>query len=76
MGAVNFDYLYNLVNQRRDTAVDDDAYLWFPDLAASNSYLPNTLNQCDDVDGVLFTYDGNGNLTGDGGTPTSTITRT
>ena len=66
VGSVNFDYLYNLVNQRTDTSVDDDAYLWRPDLGASNSYLPNALNQYGDVDGVLFTYDGNGNLTGDG----------
>jgi hypothetical protein len=48
-GAVNFDYLYNLVNQRSDTTVDDNAYLWFPDQAATNSYLPNELNQYDDV---------------------------
>ncbi len=50
-GSVTFDYLYNLVNQRTDTTVDDNAYLWFPDLGASNSYLSNELNQYDDVDG-------------------------
>ena len=66
VGSVTFDYLYNLVNQRTDTSVDDNAYLWLPDLGASNSYLPNALNQYDDVDGVLFSYDSNGNLTGDG----------
>ena len=37
-----------------------------PDQGASNSYLANELNQYDDVDSVPFTYDGNGNLTGDG----------
>ena len=66
VGSVSFDYLYNLVNQRTDVSVDDEAYLWFPDLGASNSYLPNALNQYADVDGVLFSYDSNGNLTGDG----------
>ncbi len=66
VGSVTFDTLYNLVNQRTDVSVDDNAYLWFPDQAASNSYLPNELNQYDDVDSVPFTYDGNGNLTGDG----------
>ena len=51
VGSVTFDYLYNFVNQRTDTTVDDNAYLWLPDLGASNSYLPNELNQYDDVDG-------------------------
>jgi YD repeat-containing protein len=66
VGAVDFDYLYNFVNQRSDVTVSDAAYLWYPDQAASNDYLPNELNQYDDVDAVPFTYDGNGNLTGDG----------
>jgi hypothetical protein len=48
-GSVSFDYLDNLVNQRTDASVSDNAYLWQPAQAASNSYLPNELNQYDDV---------------------------
>ncbi len=50
-GSVTFDTLYNLVNQRTDTSVDDNAYLWFPDLGVTNDYVSNELNQYDDVDG-------------------------
>lgn len=66
VGSVTFDYLYNTVNQRTDTSVDDDTYFWRPDLNVTNNYLSNALNQYGDVDGTLFTYDGNGNLTSDG----------
>ncbi len=45
VGSVDFDYLYNFVNQRRDTDVSDAAYLWVPDQAASNDYVANELNQ-------------------------------
>ena len=45
MGSVTFDTLYNLVNQRTDTSVDDNAYLWRPDQDVTNDYLPNALNQ-------------------------------
>ncbi len=45
MGSVTFDYLYNFVNQRSDTSVDDDTYLWRPDQDVTNDYLPNALNQ-------------------------------
>jgi len=42
------------------------AYLWQPPANASTAYTPNALNQYASVGGVAYSYDGNGNLTGDG----------
>lgn len=66
-GSVTFSHTYNKANQRIGQSVSDNTWLEYPAATASTvSYTANTLNQYTAVGGVTPTYDGNGNLTGDG----------
>ncbi|MGH7125006.1 MAG: hypothetical protein ACREFI_11585 [Stellaceae bacterium] len=55
------------MNQRTYQTVGDNSYWSYPANAASSvSYSANSLNQYTAVGAAAPTYDGNGNLTGDG----------
>ena len=65
--SVTFDHTYNKVNQRTfQTATDNSWWLYPTAVASTVSYTPNDLNQYTSVGTVTPSYDGNGNLTGDG----------
>jgi len=61
----NLNYMYDNTHNRTDFTSDDDRFVFSP-LDDSQSYASNSLNQYASVNGVPFTYDGNGNLTSDG----------
>jgi len=65
--SVTFAHSYNKANQRTAQAVSDNTWVeYLAATAASTSYTPNALNQYTAVGTVTPSYDGNGNLTGDG----------
>ncbi|MGF1628172.1 MAG: RHS repeat-associated core domain-containing protein [Kiloniellaceae bacterium] len=64
--SVTFTYGYNDTDQRTSVNVSDGAYLYHPAAASAVAYTPNSVNQYSTVGSSSLTYDGNGNLTGDG----------
>jgi RHS repeat-associated protein len=65
--AVTFNYTYNAAGQRTGTAVTDDRFLFRPAANDNLEYVTNVLNQYTFVNSAALSYDGNGNLIGDGG---------
>ena len=64
--AVTFTYGYNKDHQRTSLDLTDIDFLYHPAAASSTDYATNTANQYSAVGSATLTYDGNGNLTGDG----------
>lgn len=64
--SVSFAYTYDRVGNRTSMDVSDDSFLFRPLASSQDTYANNNLNQYTRVDGVLCTYDANGNLTSDG----------
>ena len=62
----HYTFTHTNAHQLASEAISVSAYLWQPPANASTSYTPNALNQYASVGGVTYSYDGNGNLTGDG----------
>jgi YD repeat-containing protein len=63
---VSFTYGYNKVHQRASQSVSDGRFLFHPAAASTVAYTPNAVNEYTAVDATSPTYDGNGNLPGDG----------
>lgn len=64
---VSLGYVCNNVGNRTHFTSDDDRFLFSPLAGLETDYASNNLNQYTSVSGVAFSYDGNGNLTSDGG---------
>jgi YD repeat-containing protein len=64
--SVSFNYGYNTVHGRTSVGVSDEAFLYRPTATSNTSYAPNSMNQYSAVGEVTLSYDGNGNLIGDG----------
>lgn len=64
--SVSFTYGYNDAGQRTSVNVSNGSFLYHPPSASSVAYAPNSVNQYATVGAASLTYDGNGNLTGDG----------
>lgn len=64
---VTVGHSYDRTNRRIGQTIDDNTWLAYPAGAPSTvSYTANALNQYTAVTGLSPSYDGNGNLTGDG----------
>lgn len=65
--STGFDFTYNPANQRISTTVSDNTWIDAPvGPTRSTGYTSNALNQYTAVGAVSPSYDGGGNLTGDG----------
>jgi RHS repeat-associated protein len=65
--AVTFGHTYNRANQRSGQTTTDNSWWSYPVATPSTvSYTPDALNRYTAVGAVTPSYDGNGNLTGDG----------
>lgn len=64
--ALQLDYAYNEDGQRKGLTLSDDTFLAAGLPALTTAYSLNALNQYGAASGTSFTYDGRGNLTGDG----------
>jgi YD repeat-containing protein len=62
----HYTFTYTAAHQLGSEAISDSDYVWQPASTASASYSANTLNQYSTVGGTAYSYDGNGNLTGNG----------
>ncbi|MEP2990316.1 MAG: RHS repeat-associated core domain-containing protein [Parasphingorhabdus sp.] len=66
---VTFGLGYNPASQIISRSISGDGYIWAEDVNISRNYSVNGLNQYTATNtGAAFTYDANGNLTGDGDT--------
>ena len=65
-GSSTFNYGYDATNRRVSQSATDNSWWFYPTTASTVSYTANALNQYTGVGAVIPTYDGNGNLTGDG----------
>jgi len=65
--STTFSYGYDATNRRVSQAATDKSWWNYPGSAVSVAYTANNLNQYSAVGSVTPTYDGNGNLTYDGG---------
>jgi RHS repeat-associated protein len=65
-GNVTRSYSYNPASQIASRTLSNDAYVHMTDPDVSRSYSVNGLNQYTAAGPASFTYDANGNLTGDG----------
>jgi RHS repeat-associated protein len=65
-GDVTFTFTRNPASQIATRIRSNDSYAWDRAGAANVSYAHNGLNQYTNVGGSTFSYDANGNLTGDG----------
>ncbi|MEO1046590.1 MAG: hypothetical protein AAFX04_14215 [Pseudomonadota bacterium] len=69
-GVTDTDFAYNAANQIISRTLSNTAYAWGDDANADNDYAINGLNQYTGIgpsgSPVSHSYDGNGNLTGDG----------
>jgi RHS repeat-associated protein len=63
---LTFQYAYNGASQCTSTQVSNDLFQRQPTAGQAAAYLPNVLNQYTSVAGAAFSYDGHGNLVGDG----------
>jgi RHS repeat-associated protein len=59
-------YGYDATNRRVSQSATDNSWWFYPTTGSTVSYTANALNQYTGVGAVIPTYDGNGNLTGDG----------
>ena len=64
--SASFAYTHNNIGNRTGQIVNDDRYLFKLPTSMDVGYVSNSLNQYTSVDGVSFSYDGNGNLSSDG----------
>jgi RHS repeat-associated protein len=64
--SLTLGYSYNQDHQRTGVSANDDTFLVSGLTAASNTYTANNLNEYATVDGLSYSYDPKGNLTGDG----------
>lgn len=64
---VSYAFGFNTANQVTTRSTSNDAYVWTGAQNVSRSYAVNGLNQYTSAGPATFTYDANGNLTGDGG---------
>jgi RHS repeat-associated protein len=65
-GSVTFGYTRNSAHQTVRSDISNDAYANWPSTLPNHTYVTNNLNQYTQVSGVVHSYDGSGNLTGDG----------
>jgi RHS repeat-associated protein len=66
IGDIARSYSYNPANQIINRTASNDAYAFVGDVNLNRSYATNGLNQYKSAGPATFTYDANGNLTGDG----------
>ncbi len=67
IASVAFSYGYNASHQENSRIVTDSTFVWHPASVAATQYgSANNVNQYPTVGGISYTYDGNGNLSGDG----------
>jgi RHS repeat-associated protein len=59
-------YAHNPASQIASATRDNDAYAWTRHYGVQRSYVTNGLNQYSGVGALTYSYDLNGNLTGDG----------
>jgi RHS repeat-associated protein len=64
--STSFAFGYDATNRRISQSATDNSWLYYPSTASNVSYSVNNLNQYTAVGAVTPSYDGNGNLTGDG----------
>jgi RHS repeat-associated protein len=64
---ISESFTYSLAGQlkTRTMTATNTGYFYTPTTASTNNYVPNGLNQIASQDGVVFGYDGRGNLTQD-----------
>ncbi len=65
-GSVTYGFAYNPASQITTRTRNNNAYAWNGAYNVSRNYSVNGLNQYTAAGAVSLTYDGNGNLTGDG----------
>lgn len=67
---VNRNYAHNPANQATNEQVDNQLYVWNaqPSGSLDTPYVPDGLNQYDNVNNVTYAHDTNGNLSSDGAT--------
>ncbi len=63
---VTFGFGYNPASQMTSRSTSNDNYVWTGDVNVSRNYAVNGLNQYISAGPATFSYDANGNLTGDG----------
>jgi len=63
---VSYGFLYNPANQIVTRSTSNDSYVYTGDYNVNRAYAVNGLNQYTSAGPASFSYDGNGNLTGDG----------
>ncbi len=63
-----YGFSYNPATQITQLTRSNDAFAWNGAVNATDSYVPNGLNQYTSAAGASFAYDANGNLTSDGST--------
>ena len=63
---LGFTYGYNPASQLTTQVTGNDAYVWTGGVAVNRGYAVNGLNQYVTAVPASFSYDANGNLTGDG----------
>jgi RHS repeat-associated protein len=66
ISTVAFAHTYDPTNRRQAQAVNDNSWWLYPSTASATSYTVNALDQYTAAGSTTPTYDGNGNLTGDG----------
>jgi RHS repeat-associated protein len=64
--STSFAYTTNAVNETTDLTQTSDAAIAYPSGSLTQTASYNTLNQLTNLTGQAFTFDANGNLTGDG----------
>ncbi|MBJ7527526.1 MAG: RHS repeat-associated core domain-containing protein, partial [Sphingomonadaceae bacterium] len=63
---VTYGFGYNPASQMTSRSMSNDAFVYTGDVNVSRNYAVNGLNQYTSAGPATFTYDANGNLTGDG----------
>jgi hypothetical protein len=63
---VSYGFGYNPASQMTSRSMSNDAFVYTCDVNVSRNYAVNGLNQYTSAGPATFTYDANGNLTGDG----------
>jgi YD repeat-containing protein len=67
-GTMTTGFTYSPASQMKTRDFSNDAYAYRGDVNVNRPYAKNGLNQYTNAGPASFTYDANGNLTGDGGT--------
>lgn len=63
---MSYGFGYNPASQMTTRTTSNDSYVWTGDVNANRNYAVNGLNQYSSAGPASFSYDANGNLTGDG----------